>query len=258
MEKTFEVDTGSDGVHAHRNAFTLIELLVVIAIISILMAMLLPALSNARKMARQTVCAGNLKQMGLVMDNYFSDNNGMCMWILDQQTGGYGIWPTLLIRGGYIKETSPGNWLVPIMQCPSQRPYGARDKLNPTIDYTGHVCFGYRLAGYWYDGSSYDEWNHFAWWEGNCKNDSNGSLGLPVYRLKNPTNQPLMRDNISSNDETGFQWYFAGLTHLRHFRKAHLLFCDGHVEGCDVKRLVELYSPIDQISLTPPVLVDQW
>ena len=54
----------------HRRGLTLIELIVVLAVLTMLIALLLPAIQRARESARLHQCKNNLKEIGLALHNY--------------------------------------------------------------------------------------------------------------------------------------------------------------------------------------------
>jgi prepilin-type N-terminal cleavage/methylation domain-containing protein len=61
---------------ASRRGFTLIELLVVIAVIALLVTLLVPSLKVAKKMAQQTVCMSNQRQIAIALNYYATDDEG--------------------------------------------------------------------------------------------------------------------------------------------------------------------------------------
>lgn len=69
----------------YRSAFTLVELLVVITIISMLMALLLPAVQSARESGRRATCQNNQKQLSLAMLSYEGSRNGFPGYANDLQ-----------------------------------------------------------------------------------------------------------------------------------------------------------------------------
>ncbi len=102
-----------------RRGFTLIELLVVIAIIATLVAILLPAVQQAREAARRSTCNNNLKQLGIAIHNYHDTYNVFPPGYVDikpnpgiQDNEGYWSWSVFIMpfmeQGAAYDALNPG------------------------------------------------------------------------------------------------------------------------------------------------------
>lgn len=109
--------------------FTLIELLVVIAIIGLLVALLLPAVQQAREAARRLQCKNHLKQIGLALHNYHDTHGSLPPGFIAQQE---------FFGASQLNQFGWGSLLLPALdQAPLYQ------QLNPNVfiwDDTGDVA----------------------------------------------------------------------------------------------------------------------
>lgn len=80
----------SQGPPHRRKAFTLIELLVVAVIITLLVAILLPSLRQAREQAKQATCGSQLRQISVGLHTYAGENEGAYPYGLSWPASPYG------------------------------------------------------------------------------------------------------------------------------------------------------------------------
>ena len=192
--------------------FTLVELLVVLAIIALLVALLLPALKNARDVSNASVCLTHLRQSGLAIKMYANDYEGR---IYREATA----WVRPLREAGYLAS---GNASV----CPAWDPF----TFNNTAD-----TYGIRIE------------RNISW---NAINPSARARDRvyteSLYRLEDEFQAPnffLLSDTVEYVSagflrEQAGQWQLGVggalrrlLTHTRHLNAANLWAIDGHAEA---------------------------
>ena len=110
-----------------RSGFTLLELLVVIAIITLLIALLFPALGGARSKARSVQSQSNLRQWGVAAQTYSNENKEGLTWF------GVGEWSDLSYNFGRVavsgslwtqRECERKFWANALPPYLDQKPYG--------------------------------------------------------------------------------------------------------------------------------------
>ncbi|MCK6455319.1 MAG: prepilin-type N-terminal cleavage/methylation domain-containing protein [Phycisphaerae bacterium] len=152
-----------------RSAFTLIELLVVISIIALLMAILLPSLSQARAHAKGTVCLTNLRSLSHGLTMYSTDNENKlvpgrlpridnCNWRA-LIMGGWKYRPTFLALMGtnvgmdpFVYPQECGDTFDPLGEKGDQQNYSGKVYVCPSVaDWTdernGAYGYNYQFLG---------------------------------------------------------------------------------------------------------------
>jgi prepilin-type N-terminal cleavage/methylation domain-containing protein/prepilin-type processing-associated H-X9-DG protein len=223
-----------------RRGFTLIELLVVIAIIGVLIALLLPAVQQAREAARRIQCTNNLKQLALASHNYVNSQGVLPMGIhfqIDPFSGflwtSGSLWlpllPNLEQKPIYdainfsVNVYEPDNVTISgvgvgALWCPSD---GGVDKIRPLPGaFFGNLTYG--SMAYTSYGGNAGTWFQFTGYQP-ALNQMNGLFSL-VYKSTGPVGYAAITDGLSNtllfgerahtllsdSDQVSWHWWTSG------------------------------------------------
>jgi prepilin-type processing-associated H-X9-DG protein/prepilin-type N-terminal cleavage/methylation domain-containing protein len=216
------------------SALSLVELLVVIAIIGILAALLLKAVSQAKRKALRIQCASNLHQLGVGLQVFLSNNHGYPSLKQDVNDDDPGAWQVQLEHVGLgITDDDKDFYKKGVWLCPAAQLNYFNSPSNRLVSY------GYNVLGILPDNST----NTLGLAGHIVPSSPRKFSSLSESEVFVPSDMMAIGDSF---DGAGF---FARLNLVelekdgnaltRHQGKANVVFCDGHVESPTLQFLFE-------------------
>ena len=232
----------STAANSKNTAFTLIELLVVIAIISILAAMLLPALGRAKEAGKSAVCKSNLRQMGIALTMYGDDYNHFPYTL---NTASRDVWFMQISQ--YLEMES-------LLRCPKFRGVSKPFWMGEMFTEMGDgVSYGYN--GFGTKGRSSISWIDYNVSRTDVLGlgglrveespDVQHSLPVPVSQIRVPSDMLAIGDSmIGRLKKFNFLLNIEDMVNTirsnwapRHLTSVNMVFVDGHVEFDSLEKL---------------------